>query len=68
MGWLMILASVVIMYKVAQMERRSGIIWGGITLALCLLSAMFIHLPLINIAIGLALSYFLMFLSNLAGK
>ena len=63
-GWLMIGASVVIMYRVADAEDRSGILWGAITFALCFGSTFIIPLPLINIIMGLAVSFLSMFILN----
>lgn len=61
LGWIMIGASMVIMSRVADAEDRSPILWGALTLVLCLASAILIPLPLVNIGIGLALSFAAMF-------
>jgi hypothetical protein len=67
-GWIVIGAAVTIMVKAAEMEDRSTILWGGITLALCIACSIFIPLPLINIVIGLALTYLAMLIANLLRK
>jgi hypothetical protein len=54
-------AAVVIMTKAAEMEGRSTVLWGVVTFILCLLCGIFIPLPLINIVIGLVISYLAMF-------
>jgi hypothetical protein len=61
LGWIVIGAAVVIMTKAAEMEGRSTLLWGAITFVLCLLCSIFIPLPLINIVIGLVISYLVMF-------
>ena len=63
-GWLMIGASVVVMYRVADAEDRSPILWGAITFALCFGSMFIIPLPFINIFIGLVVSFLSMFILN----
>jgi hypothetical protein len=60
-GWLMLGAAVVAMYRIADVEGRSGIGWAGLTFALCLLSALFVPLPLINIALGFLIAFGIMF-------
>ena len=65
LGILMIIAAVVIMVKAADMEGRSSVLWGALTLILCLACGALIPLPLINIAIGLGMSYFAMFIMKL---
>ena len=42
LGLIMILCAIIIMYKVADSEGRSGVLWGAATFALCFLSMMFI--------------------------
>lgn len=60
-GWIMVGASVLIMARVAEAEDRSEILWGALTLVLGLVCAGLIPLPLVNIAIGLGLSFAAMF-------
>ena len=61
MGIAMIVASVVIMSRVADAEERSPIFWSALTFALCLVCSKCLPFPFINIAIGLALSFGTMF-------
>ena len=68
LGLIMILCAIIIMYKVADSEGRSGVLWGAATFVLCLLSAMFIPLPFTNIIIGLVLCYGVMFTLKLLDK
>ncbi|MHC4673120.1 MAG: hypothetical protein ACYTF1_09725 [Planctomycetota bacterium] len=58
---IMIIASVTIMAKVASMEGRSSLAWGGLTFLLCIGSIAVIPLPLLNILIGLVASFVLIF-------
>jgi hypothetical protein len=62
--WIIIIASAVLMYRVAEMERLSGLLWAAITFGLCLACAMTIPLPLINAVIGLILSFVAMTVYN----
>jgi hypothetical protein len=64
-GWIMIVASVIVMARVAEAEDRSSVLWGALTLLLCLAAASLIPLPLINIFLGLAASFGLMLGLNL---
>jgi len=68
LGWMMLGAAVVIMYKVADAEGRNGLFWGVITFLVCLGCAVLIPLPFISIAIGLALCYGAMFALKLMEK
>lgn len=61
MGLVVLIAAITIMAKAAAMEGRSSVWWGVITFASCTVSSMLIPLPLINIVVGLAVSYGLMF-------
>jgi hypothetical protein len=67
-GLIVVVAAVVIMTKAAEMEGRSTVLWGAITFILCLLCSIFIPLPLINIVIGLVISYLAMFAVKLIAK
>ena len=67
-GWIVILAAVTIMVKVSEMEGRSTTFWGALTFLLCILCSAFIPLPLINIVLGLILSYTAMFILKLLEK
>ena len=61
LGYLMLVAAAMIMYKVADAEGRNPFLWAFLTLIICFGSARFIPLPFINIAIGLGISYGIMF-------
>lgn len=65
LGWIMIVASVVVMARVAEAEDRSSVLWGALTLLLCLAAANLIPLPFINIFLGLVASFGLMLALNL---
>lgn len=60
-GLIMIGASVVIMARIAEAEDRSMILWEAMTFVLCFVCAALIPWPLVNIAIGLGLSFTAMF-------
>lgn len=64
---IMIVCAVIIMSKAAEMEGRSSVIWGALTLMICFASA-YIPLPLLNILIGLGISFAAMFVMNLIRK
>ena len=57
---LIIIAGVILMVKVADIEERSGLLWGGITLLTCLGSGALIPLPFLDIVIGIVISFLLM--------
>lgn len=63
-GWIVLIACVVLMYRVAEMENLSGLIWGAVTFVLCFLCSM-IPIPFINILIGLAISFVAMTVYNM---
>ena len=65
LGWIVLTAAVVFMYRVAEFENRSGVFWGGVTFILCILSTMLIPLPFINICIAVVLSFAAMFVVKL---
>ncbi len=64
LGWLMIAASVVIMFHVAEAEDRSPFLWAAITFVLCYGAAATIPLPFIDIFLGLVASFVSMFVLN----
>lgn len=66
LGWIMILASVMVMVRVAEAEDRSPLLWGALTLLSCIGAAMLIPLPLANIFLGFAISFLAMFALNVA--
>ena len=67
-GWLMLVCAVIVMAKVAETEKRNSFLWGGITFIVCLLSAMTIPWPLLNVFIGFILSFAAMFLFKVFEK
>ena len=60
LAWIVIIACSVLMYRVAEMERLPGLVWGLITFGLCLGCAIAIPIPLLNIVIGLVISFIAM--------
>jgi hypothetical protein len=55
------IVAALIMKKMAEMERLNGIQWAILTLVLCLICKFVIPFPMINIIIGMVLSYGIMF-------
>ena len=62
---LMVFACVAIMVKVADMEGRSTLLWGGYTFVACFACGYLIPLPLLNIVLGLVFSFLSMFVVNM---
>ena len=62
--WIVVIACAVLMYKVAEMERLSGIVWAALTFALCLGCVVVIPIPFIDAVIGLVLSFIAMTVYN----
>jgi len=67
LGWVMLIACAVLMYRIAEQGGRSGVGWGLMTGVICFLCGM-IPLPLINYAIGLAISYGILIMVSLVQK
>ena len=65
---LIIVASVTFMYRAAEMEDRSGILWGALTLALCLFFGNLVVWVPFGWLLGLLASYLTMFALNLSTK
>jgi hypothetical protein len=68
LGWVMVAAAVMGMYRIADVEDRNALLWAGITLVVCLACGFLIPLPLVNIGIGFAICFGTMFALKLAGK
>lgn len=66
LGWVVLIAACVLMYRIADMSGHSGAVWSGVTFFLCLGCATLISMPFINIVIGLVLSYGAFFAYHLA--
>ena len=65
LGIAMLVASCVVMFKVAEAEDRSGLVWAGLTLLACLGCSALIPLPFVGVAVGLVASFAAMFALNL---
>ena len=61
----LIVTAVGIMVYIAHIERRSEVIWGAVTIAICVLCSYLIPWPRINVGIGAAISFIAMFAANL---
>ena len=62
LGWIMIGASVLAMYRITDLEGKNGFLWGLVTFAITLACGLLIPLPLVNVAIGFALSFLAYFI------
>jgi len=63
LGWLILAAAIVAMYRIADIEGKSGMLWGVITLVLCLaMTYLLPNWPLVNVALGGVLSFIAMFI------
>ena len=60
LGWVLIIASAVAMGRIASSEGRSSLGWGCVTGLICYLCATIIPLPLLDIGIGLVISFIIM--------
>jgi hypothetical protein len=58
-------AGVVLMAKVADMENRSTIFWGAVTLLLCLVAMFVFRIPYLGVAGAVIASFLLMFAAKL---
>jgi hypothetical protein len=61
LDWLMIAAAVIAIARIADAENRSSLIWGGITLAACVLCTMLVPIALLGIGLGFLLAFAAMF-------
>lgn len=57
LGWVILIAAVIAMYRITDMEGKNGILWGILTFVICLGCALLIPLPLLNVFMGFALSF-----------
>ena len=64
-GLIIIAASAVFMSRLAETEDRSPIVWGFLTLVLCVACGAFIPLGLVALVMGLVLSFLAMLVLNL---
>ena len=61
-GWLVLGAAVMAMYRIADAEGKSGLMWGAMTLVICLAMAFLMpNWPIVNVALGGVASFLVMF-------
>jgi hypothetical protein len=61
-GWFVLAAAVVAMYRIADVEGKSGLLWGGLTFAICIAMAFLLpNWPIVNVALGGIASFIVMF-------
>ena len=63
----LLIGACVVMYKVAEFENQSGILWAVATLGLCVLGA-YIAPPFVRVLIGLVVAGVLMAVVNMARR
>ncbi|MCF6176519.1 MAG: hypothetical protein L3J71_12225 [Victivallaceae bacterium] len=61
MTLIILICSIIIIAKAAELEGRSSVSWGFITFLICIACGFLIPLPLINIVIGLFISFIALF-------
>jgi hypothetical protein len=64
-GWLMIGASVLAMYRITSAEGKNGVLWGLITFLITFACGVLIPAPLINIGIGFVIAFLAYFVFKL---
>jgi len=65
-GWIIMGAAIVVMFKAAELEHRNGWAWAGITFLCCLVSTTLMpNLIIVNAFLGLVLSFALMTTANI---
>ena len=64
----MVIAAVILMYRIAEMDKGSGALWGGLTAIACVVTMFTIPLPLIRIAIVAAAMFVAMFVCRLVAN
>ena len=64
----MIIAAVILMYRIAEMDNDSGALWGGITALACIAALFTIPFPLVRIAIVAATMFVVMFICRLVAN
>jgi hypothetical protein len=55
--WIVIIAMCVVMYRIAEAENQPGFRWGLLTFFICLACGVLIPLPILNVAIGVVVSF-----------
>ena len=66
-GLLLLACAIIIMVKIADIEGRNTFAWGLVTFGFCVACSTLIPLPLIDVFMGLALSYGAMFTLKVIG-
>jgi len=64
----MVAAAVALMYRIAEMEDRSGVLWGGLTAIACIAAMFTIPLPLLRIALVAVVMFIAMFVCRLVAN
>ena len=64
---IMIIAAVTAMAKIADAEDRSTLLWGGMTLALCIASLFVVPLPMVRIFLVFVFAFIMMIVAKIVG-
>jgi hypothetical protein len=64
----MVIAAVVIMYRIAEMDNWSGVLCGGLTALACIVAMFTIPFPLVRIALVAAGMFVAMFVCRLVAN
>jgi hypothetical protein len=70
-GFYLMVAAAVVMYKIAEADKRRGWLWSGIVVCIIMLLGEFTDVGLVGILIGFCLAFLAMFIANVyfsAGK
>ncbi len=67
-GIVIIVAAVVMMVKVADIENRSPVVWGSLTVASCIGAVALIPVPLVNLLVGVVAPLVGMFVLKALGR
>ncbi len=67
LGWVVLIACVILMYRVAEIENRSGLLWALITFGCCMGGSALVPIPFLGLLAGLFLSFMLMFAFKMVG-
>jgi hypothetical protein len=70
-GFYLMVAAAVVMYKIAEADKRRGWLWSGIVVCIIMLLGKFTDVGLAGVLIGFCLGFLAMFIANVsfsAGK
>ncbi len=65
---MVLLAAVVAMVRIASADDQSTVIWGSVTLALCVASVVFVPIPFARVGFAFVLSFVAMIVYKMAAN